>query len=289
VNERSLTIRLDGPRGLVSHDDGETATIEGEAVEEIRLLASDLRTDLRRPTATAIASIAESRHAAPQPGAGPPFNDTATVDSSTQPVLLGPRARQLNRPFGDVLARRQSERRFEPLELDDLATVLVHGARIRDWHPSDDGYQMTSRAAPSAGARHPYELMIAAHEVATLPTGLWLFDPATCSLIRQANDHAHHEALDAVNAAAMLRTPAPATIFLVAHFKRTLNRYPAGSTLVWRDLGAAASTLHLVASAAGLASCIVGTTGVLTLDESNLVADGIALVLGRRCESANSD
>jgi len=282
VSDAPWTIRLDGS-GIASRDNGETALLDAETLAILRRLTRGLHTDLRQPTATTHASIAEARQATPQPGVGPPINETTVADVGAETIPLGPLTKPLDRSFGEVLAGRQSERTLQPLELGDLATLLVHGARVRGWHQSDDGYQMTSRPSPSAGARHPYELMVVVQDVATVAPGLWLFDPARCCLVHRTIDHCTLQTtLAAVNAATGLERSAPATVFVVAHFERTLNRYPAGSTLVWRDLGAVASTLHLVASAAGLASCIVGTAGVLESEESQLRTDGIALVVGKR-------
>lgn len=283
VSEKGWTIRLRETGGLISRDSGETARVKADHVKMLQRLTSDLAADIDQPiTATAAASISEARHVAPQPVSEPAVAGVPAQRSGAE-IPLGTFVRSLDRPFGEVLGRRQSDRRFRPLGLDDLATVLYHGARIRGWHESDDGYQMTSRPSASAGGRHPYELIVAVQDVAAVTEGLWLFDAARCSLVRRGIEAGRLQAaLSAVNTAAGLTSNAPATIFLVAHFQQTLSRYPSGSTLVWRDIGAVVATLHLVASAAGLASCIVGTGGVLEFDESQLVADGIALVIGRK-------
>jgi hypothetical protein len=57
--------------------------------------------------------------------------------------------------------------------------------------------------------------------------------------------------------------PPPAAIVTVAHPDRTLTRYPAGISLLWREAGALLMLVHLAATDIGLGSCIVGTCGVL--------------------------
>jgi SagB-type dehydrogenase family enzyme len=282
VSEEGWTIRSGEAGVLISRDSGETAHIEGDDLNELQRLTRDLPDGIDHPTtAAAAASISEARHIEPRLGSTRP-EATAAVDRTGVEIVLGTLVRPLDRPFEEVLASRQSDRRFQHLELGDLATLLYHGSRIRGWHESDDGYQMTSRPSPSAGGRHPYELMVAIDDVAGVTDGLWLFDAARCSLIRREVDAARLQAaLSAVNRAAGLTSNAPATLFVVAYFQRTLARYPCGSTLVWRDMGAVATTLHLVATASDLSSCVVGTSGVLEYDESRLVTDGIALVVGR--------
>lgn len=79
----------------------------------------------------------------------------------------------------------------------------------------------------------------------------------------------------------------PATLFACASFDRTLTRYPQGSTLVWRDAGVLLGYLHLAAFAGGLASCIVGTAGVLpTLPLLHGAVDIGALAVGSRTDDA---
>lgn len=71
-------------------------------------------------------------------------------------------------------------------------------------------------------------------------------------------------------------------IFVIARFDRTLSRYPAGSSLVWRDAGVMLATLHLCATDVGLDSCIIGLAGAVVLDEKQMVADLGALAVGHR-------
>jgi SagB-type dehydrogenase family enzyme len=119
---------------------------------------------------------------------------------------------------------------------------------VRGWGEASDGYQVTHRPAPSAGGRHPYELLVAAEAVHDLPPGWWWFDSTLCQLIEgEAGLVSTSEAVDGVMEAAQLIGPPGAVIFVVAHFNRTLSRYPAGGTLVWRDAGVILGLLHLCA------------------------------------------
>lgn len=280
MSGEGLTIRLEDDRGIVSRDDGTSSSLDSESASTIRTLAENVQTPIQQTSAVAVASLAEARFVEPRPTAGAA---SATVELHGPEIRLGTLVRPLQRPFGEVLERRQSERRFRSLGLDDLATLLVHAARVRGWTDSEDGYQMSTRPSPSAGARHPYELEVIIDDIAGVTPGLWWFDAADCRLVHRHIAGARiARALSTVNAAAGLMRNAPATILIVAHFKRTLARYPAGSTLVWRDAGAVAASLHLVASAAGLASCIVGTSGVLESDHEALITDVAAVVVGRR-------
>jgi nitroreductase len=50
-------------------------------------------------------------------------------------------------------------------------------------------------------------------------------------------------------------------LWLAAQFDRTLSRYEAGESLVWKDAGTLTATAYFVAEAMGLACCAVGVTG----------------------------
>jgi hypothetical protein len=98
-----------------------------------------------------------------------------------------------------------------------------------------------------------------AHAVRGLQRGIWLLDAWTMQLtpLDGAAD------MSRVAAALRMEELPPLTLFTCASADRTLTRYPEGSTLVWRDAGVLLGYLHLAAFAMGLASCIVGTAGVL--------------------------
>jgi SagB-type dehydrogenase family enzyme len=169
------------------------------------------------------------------------------------------------------------------MTLSDLANVLVPAARVQAWWSAPDGFIATERPTPSAGGRHPIDLAIVTRDVSSLQAGNWLFDPYTCELVEDAASlkrgaHAVRSAREVLEGGA---EPA-ATIFAVAHFERTLSRYPGGSCFVLRDAGALLATLQLCAAAASLSSCIVGTVGALRNDLSDAVITDVgALLLGR--------
>jgi SagB-type dehydrogenase family enzyme len=280
VRQSSFTVRVDQQAAIASRDDGASRVLSAAEADAIAASFSAGKTEFMytADSAVARASLAEAREVLPRPTAAPRESPRRLA---VPEIALAPHVRALDSAFGDVLASRRSQRRFAALGLDDLATVLVSAGRITSWTDADDGFQMTTRPVPSAGGRHPYELAVAASNVHGLPPGLWEFNPARCTITAEPAHDRLRAALDHVAAAAAIPGDAPATIFVVGQMRRTLSRYPAGSTLVWRDAGAVLATLHLAATAAGLASCIVGTAGVLLYDEQNLTGDLGALVVGR--------
>jgi hypothetical protein len=116
-----------------------------------------------------------------------------------------------------------------------------------------------------------------AGEVTGLASGAWRFDQLKCELVQAPGDAA--ETLQHLGAI-IGRPPPPAALVAVAHIERTLSRYDEGMSLLWRDAGALLATLHLSATELGLASCIVGATGVMIDEPSRGEVDVGSLVVG---------
>lgn len=227
-----------------------------------------------------LASLGEARRAAPvETGRQAP----AELPPEGRKVALGALIQEASRPFAEVLDARRSSRTLGPVCLGALATLLVRGARVRAWAEGPDGYQITHRPAPSAGARHPFRLLLAAQQVDGLEAGWWWFDPVQCDLTR-AEQYlpSPEEAVATVAEVGQLDRAPGAVVFLMAYFERTLSRYPAGGSLVWRDAGVLLGLLHLCATDLTLGSCIIGTCGIVRIDRTpQLVADVGAVAIGR--------
>ncbi len=276
----SLTLRIDGRRILVSTDDGQTVTLrpddlpQGLSELRSRLSNADWRSDCL--SASAAASLAEACVVRPRE------TDWSALSENEMGGLripIGDAILSGSKPLADILMHRRSARALGTLTLDELATVLVRAGRVRGWMNTPDGVQLTHRPAPSAGARHPSELLVAALDVSGLQPGWWSFDSLTCALVIKALPELDvAAAAEAVRAAIGADHRPPAVVFLVADLSRTLSRYPAGMSLVWRDAGALLGLLHLCACDVGLGSCIAGLSGILPLESP--LADVGALAIG---------
>ena len=210
------------------------------------------------PSAGTLASLSEmagvSRYA-----------DAPSPASWVRPSRLTSHGRPTPMPavsFGEVLEGRRSTRFFGTPTDTDLLGLLTYSTRSRFSWATDGGAVATSRPAPSAGARHPIEIVVAADDVRGLDSGLYWFDPVLCRLALLESDHdkAHRMA---VAAQAPLETgdPPPVVLYLVAELRRTLERYRGGFSLILRDAGALIATICFVATALRLAVCPLGTGG----------------------------
>jgi SagB-type dehydrogenase family enzyme len=97
------------------------------------------------------------------------------------PAVPLPEPAALDAPFGAVLARRRSVRRFDarPLRVAQLAALLRAGygrtGQLLSGAPEGIGPQL--RTVPSGGALYPLELYVFAWRVESLRRGLYHFDP----------------------------------------------------------------------------------------------------------------
>lgn len=285
----SFTVRIDGDILTVSSDDGRTARlVDGDDIANWQAWFEAIADDLRfgSTPAAALAAFAEAAEARPverrgavgrTSGASPPTSPEAK-SSSTERVAIGGYA--VSDSTAMLLAARQSSRAFGTVSIEAVAGVIVDACRVLAWNESDDGYQRTFCPFPSAGGRHPIDVYLLAQRVTGLRPGCWRFDGVRCELVAQPIPT--ESTLSAVRAALGLTEDPPALLVLVADFDRTLSRYPAGSTLVWRDAGVAAGTIHLLASARGLASTIVGTANTFAAPIGGLAGDVGAIALGGR-------
>lgn len=154
-----------------------------------------------------------------------------------------------------ILMRRRSSRAFsDTVTLEKISTLLYFSAGVRDLrHP--DG---PNRFYPSAGARYPLEVYLAAWEVSGLAPGLYHY---------YVKQHALEELLRSdmiAQGAAECLLPAWAkdgkcAIFLTAVFHRTQMKYKdRGYRHILLEAGHLCQNLALLAAAAGVGCCSCG-------------------------------
>lgn len=135
---------------------------------------------------------------------------------------------------------------------------MWHVARTRSSRTLPSGAQWQHRAVPSAGGRHPVDLLIV-HRVGRT----WkveVYDElahALCDL------NIERSALRRLISQARSLVPLGhgTLIWHAAHPWRTLRKYRQGSSLVWRDSGVLTGYLTLAAEALQLNCCPLGITG----------------------------
>jgi SagB-type dehydrogenase family enzyme len=187
--------------------------------------------------------------------------------------------------FLDVLTSRYSRRSFKAaVSTERLNALLWHSARAITIAPPNYYSRWQHRPSPSAGGRHPIDLIIFGEQRNS--QNVFLYDPVTHGIYRLAitDELSLKQLTEMTNQIVLLEK---ATIILFgAQFDRTLSKYKDGESLVWRDAGALIATISLVAESLELNCCALGITGEpflsKTLDSRGQVVGVGGLLVGER-------
>ncbi len=151
-----------------------------------------------------------------------------------------------------AIAQRRSLREFSSaaITLAELGQLLWAGQGVT-------GAQGL-RAAPSAGALYPLDVMVVAGNVTGLPPGVYRYSPADHALIQLATgDWRRQVAMVALRQSWMAQ--APAIIAFCAAERRTAAKYGSrGISYIYIEVGHAAENVFLEAQALGLGAAVVG-------------------------------
>lgn len=156
----------------------------------------------------------------------------------------------------EALNLRRTVRAFEdePLSLQDVAQLLWTGGGSRF-----DCATGASRTYPSAGGIYPLQIYLVAGNVQGLDRGVYVyaFKNHTLKLITDG-DLRNPLARAALGQGFLAQ--APALIVITAEYSRTEKKYGlrGGERYVPLDAGLAAQSIHLQATALGLATATVG-------------------------------
>ena len=159
--------------------------------------------------------------------------------------------------FIDVLNARRS-RIGGPLDVRDLSSLLWHSMLIRERnHDGRFGIPWESRSAPSSGGLHPIQVLCLPLENAE-PGGLY-----------RARDHVVLDIsggpkaceLNTVSVAELTGATAGTTLQFVADWSKLDACYEEAKSILWRDSGALAASVCLIATALELTAIPLGRLG----------------------------
>ncbi|UCF07022.1 MAG: SagB family peptide dehydrogenase [bacterium] len=161
-----------------------------------------------------------------------------------------------------ALQNRRSIRSYahDPLTIADVSQLLwaAYGiTRILEGAPPfiRGGF----RTAPSAGARFPLELYIAAFDVTGLPPGIYLYQSETHKLMLISEGDKRAEVSEAAFDQSHFETAAAAIVYS-AVFERTTVKYGerGRERYVCMDLGHSAENVYLQAYTLKIGTCAIG-------------------------------
>ncbi len=162
-------------------------------------------------------------------------------------------------PFGDVISNRKSVRQFHAVSLAQLSELLWYTAKVKSFHLQENGYILTHRGTPSAGARHPIDIIV--YQPNLLGSEyFYYYNPFNHSL----NPLLGSEKLSAglvPHIDLIVPLQQGMLIWFVAHQERTSAKYENAASLVWRDSGALINSIQLTCTAMCLNCCPSGSLG----------------------------
>lgn len=153
----------------------------------------------------------------------------------------------------EALAKRRSVREFAGagLSLEDAAQLLWAAQGMTQ---ATEGL----RTAPSAGALYPLDVFLVAGAVATLPAGIYRYEPKRHRLVRIVARDARHELASAAHLQRWIGDAA-AIVVITGLYRRTGVKYGGrAERYVHFEAGHAAENLCLQAVTLGLGTTVVG-------------------------------
>jgi SagB-type dehydrogenase family enzyme len=161
-----------------------------------------------------------------------------------------------------ALANRRSIRTYveKPLTLADVSQLLWSAYGITKTGENMPPFLRGGlRTAPSAGARYPLDLYLAAFNVTDLPAGIYWYNSETHKLVRLAEGDKRKEVSKACFDQPQFLT-ASAVIVYSAVYERTMSKYGqrGRDRYVCMDLGHSAENVYLEAYALKIGTCAIG-------------------------------
>ena len=165
--------------------------------------------------------------------------------------------RKKNIEFLDVLFSRRSNSRFSKLNLREIAEVLHLCTKVHSISADKSGFITTKRTAPSAGARHPVDLLVSLPEDTIDKRILSYYNSIDHSLSELLiKEHHLREFLNDINENIIIKDTV--IIWFSIQTKKTSSKYTNPASLYWKDTGALLYCIQLISTYLGYKSCPLG-------------------------------
>lgn len=180
--------------------------------------------------------------------------------------------------FDEVMELRRSPSVIEETNLELTLGFIRHVFFIREEGQAEN-IGLAHKPPISAGALHPIDVLVVAGPEVQEPILFSDYDSKYLTLsIKCINTFASAIA----NCREILPTARGHLILFVGDKRRVEEKYRPGTSLLWRDAGAALQACAMAAFAYGFAFCPLGDTGTAILDQLNppheeFVALGLAV------------
>ena len=186
----------------------------------------------------------------------------------------------LGKEFMEVFSERRSIKELGPCPIEKLSSILYYAIKPYSIACDDYGVTVYRSAAPSAGGRHPIDIIVG------LPKGhkrrLYLYNALKHSLLR-LNIAPEKQWAFKKDVERTLPFRKSTLVWFSVQFMRTASKYSDYMSLVWRDVGAQLCCIQQAAKYVGLDSCPIGYLAEETFDamfDSDKLISGGGVIVG---------
>lgn len=197
-------------------------------------------------------------------------------------IKLSRKIQPIAKRFDEASKVRKSSRIFRPITLAELGSVLWYSAKVKSTFLQKNGYILTHRGTPSAGARHPIDIIILNSNFLE-SNYFYYYNPFEHSLNKLNSSGSDIATLFKTHINEIVQINNATIIWFVAHVNRTAAKYENAQSLIWRDAGALINNIQMTCTAIGLNSCSIGSLGEPFIsnffhDEPDVVGAGGLLI-----------
>lgn len=183
-----------------------------------------------------------------------------------------------NVDFLDIIFRRESLRKFTKFTKLDLESLLYHCCQIKSMSIDNQGFLLTKRITPSAGGRHPVDLLISLPEK---DRTLSYYNPLDHSLAELEIEKSKlNKFFSTINDNLLISNAC--IIWFSIQVNKTTSKYNNAESLYWKDVGVLIYAIQLVTTYLGFNSCPLGTLAskdfYQLFNDKNLLSGGGILI-----------
>lgn len=184
--------------------------------------------------------------------------------------------------FLEVYTQRRSVKQLGACPLDVLSKVLYFAVKPYCIAKDDYGVTVSRSAAPSAGGRHPIDILVGLQ--GKEDRLLYLYQPIGHSLKRLCvAKELQRDFLKDVEQT--LPFGESTLLWFSVQYMRTASKYSDPMSLIWRDVGAQLCCFQQAAKYAGVDTCPIGYLAEETFDkmfECEKLLSGGGLIIGKK-------
>ena len=184
--------------------------------------------------------------------------------------------------FLEVLSKRRSVKELSACSMEALSQILYYALKPYCIGIDDYGVLVYRSAVPSAGGRHPIDVLVGLKE--QNGRHLYLYQPLGHSLKRLAVSEKLQN-LFYKDIEQTLPFGESILLWFSVQYMRTASKYTDYMSLVWRDIGAQLCCLQQVVKYVGLDSCPIGYLAEETFQkmfQSEWLLSGGGMIIGNK-------